>query len=107
MRVKGVILCILFLLLCSFLISSSNITMPDPQTAKMESIPSQESETDIIISSGPKDIKEKTGILFFLGWVWLSIFVLIYFLRQKIKETDRLYQSGYYSDGKDKICLEE
>ncbi|MFQ5721254.1 MAG: hypothetical protein ACE5GI_02020 [Candidatus Aminicenantales bacterium] len=43
------------------------------------------------ITASPKDIKEKTSIYVFMGWMWLSIFILIYFLRQKIKEEDRLF----------------
>lgn len=44
---------------------------------------------DKIIPS-PKDIKERTAIYVFLGWMWLAIFVLIYILRLKVKEADRL-----------------
>ena len=49
------------------------------------------------IHAGPKDIKEEIGIYVFLGWLWLSIFVMIYLLRQKIRETDRLHAYRYFT----------
>jgi hypothetical protein len=48
------------------------------------------------IYSGPKDIKERIAIFVFLGWLWLSILVLIYVLRLKIRESDRLNNLGYF-----------
>jgi cytochrome b6 len=44
----------------------------------------------------PQNIRESTAIYVFLGWMWVSIGVLIYLLRLKIKEIDRLYFSRYY-----------
>ncbi len=44
-----------------------------------------------------KNIKDETATYVFLGWIWASIFVLIYFLRQKIKEVDRLYKSRFFN----------
>jgi hypothetical protein len=46
---------------------------------------------------GPQDIKQKTGILVFVAWMWISVFVIVYFLRLKIKEADRLYRLRFYS----------
>jgi hypothetical protein len=56
-------------------------------------------EADKIVP-GPQSIKENVGILVFLAGIWLSIFVLIYLLRLKIKETDRLLEVGYFSSYK-------
>ena len=47
-------------------------------------------------SGGPKNITERIAIYVFLGWLWLSILVLIYLLRLKIKECDRLNNFEYY-----------
>jgi len=47
------------------------------------------------------DINQATAIYVFLGWIWLSIGILIFFLRLKIKEVDRLHKLGYFSDDKD------
>ncbi len=53
------------------------------------------------IIPGPKDIKEKTAIYVFLGWMWVSIIVLVYILKLKINEVDRLLHIKYF-DEKDK-----
>ena len=64
-----------------------------------EVVAAEENHEKII--PGPKDIRERTGIYVFLGWLWLSIFVLIYFLRYKIKEVDRLYQMEFFKGKKE------
>ena len=56
-------------------------------------------EADKLVPS-PANIKESTAIYVFLGWMWLSIVVLIYFLRLKVKEIDRLYWSRFFSPEK-------
>lgn len=68
-----------------------------PEKQKQET--QVEKKTEKIIPSS-KNIKEKTGIYVFLGWMWLSIFVLIYILRQKIKEVDRLFLLKFFSSEK-------
>lgn len=54
-------------------------------------------ESEKIIAS-PQNIKEETGILVFLCWMWLSILVLVFFLRLKIREVDRLFRLKFFSD---------
>ena len=49
------------------------------------------------IVAAPQNIKEASRIYVFLGWMWISIAVLIYFLRLKIKEVDRLYEIKFFS----------
>jgi hypothetical protein len=48
------------------------------------------------IVGAPGNIKQRTAVYVFLGWMWGSIAVLVYFLRLKIKEADRLYYAGYF-----------
>ncbi len=48
------------------------------------------------IVSGPHNIKERTAVYVFLGWLWVSIAVLVYFLRLKIKEIDRVYNLRFF-----------
>ena len=48
------------------------------------------------VHPGPQDIKERIAIYVFLGWLWLSILVLIYLLRLKIRESDRLNNFAYF-----------
>jgi hypothetical protein len=50
------------------------------------------------IHPGPKNITEKVEICVFLAWVWGVIFLLIFVLRHKIKEMDRLYEINYFSN---------
>ena len=52
------------------------------------------------IVAAPQNIKEASRIYVFLGWMWVSIAVLIYFLRLKIKEADRLYLIKFFSSDK-------
>ena len=59
-----------------------------------------EGEIETIVPA-PKDITEATAIYIFLGWIWLSIGILIFLLRLKIKEVDRLHELGYFTEKKD------
>jgi len=54
----------------------------------------------VSVVPAPQGIRESTAIYVFLGWMWLSIGVLVYLLRLKIREIDRLYYSKYYSPDK-------
>lgn len=58
--------------------------------------PQEKQEPEKIIGA-PQDIKQKTGIWVFVVWMWISIIVLFYFLRLKIKEVDRLYGLRFFS----------
>ena len=49
------------------------------------------------IVAAPRNIKERSRIYVFIGWMWASIAVLIYFLWFKIKEADRLYKIKYFA----------
>ncbi|MBM3284501.1 MAG: hypothetical protein FJY81_01375 [Candidatus Aminicenantes bacterium] len=49
------------------------------------------------IVAGPQNIKEKTAVYVFLGWLWISIGVLVYILRLKIKEVDRLHAIKFFN----------
>ncbi len=52
------------------------------------------------VVAAPLDIKESIGLWVFVVWMWISIAVLVYFLRLKIKETDRLYFLEFFSSDK-------
>lgn len=43
-----------------------------------------------------KNIKEQTAAYVFIGWIWVSIIVLIYILGNKIKEVDRLAEAKFF-----------
>jgi hypothetical protein len=71
-------------------------TVEEPQADTVKS----EEESEKIVAS-PQNIKEETGIFVFVGWMWLSIFVLVFFLRLKIREADRLFHLKFFSSDKD------
>ena len=69
-----------------------------------EVVPGQEEQNPDVeetIVPGPTDVKQATAIYVFLGWIWLSIGILIFFIRLKIKEVDRLHELGYFTKDKD------
>ncbi len=82
---------IVFVVHCGF----SQQVIPEEESSKIQ----KEEDQERIVPS-PKNIKERTAIYVFLGWMWLSILVLVYFLRLKIKEVDRLFLIKFFSDEK-------
>ena len=66
---------------------------PAPAKKPAKKAPEKRTETIVPAFSG---IKEQTAVYVFYGWLWLSIVVLIYFLRLWIKESDRVYHAKYY-----------
>jgi hypothetical protein len=79
----------------SDLVSQSQQAAPPAKSQEIQA----KAEPEKIVP-GPQNIKERTAILVFLGWMWVSIAVLVYILRLKIKETDRLYFARYFSPEK-------
>ena len=99
-------LLILFILpvFCCMLLAAPAV-QETPVAEKTQEIQSQ---GDPQAAPGPKTQQERIGLYVFLGWVWLTIIVLIYFLRLKIIESDRLYGLDYYRDaGEDRISARQ
>jgi hypothetical protein len=92
-RFLGMVLLTVFLL--SFFIPEFNYAQQAAQEKQEEKIQDKGGEQKIIPS--PQNIKESTGIYVFVAWMWLAIFVLIYILRLKIREVDRLYMLRFLS----------
>jgi hypothetical protein len=65
------------------------------QNVQAEKAKEPEKQPEKIVPS-PKNIKESTAIYVFLVWMWVAIFVLIYILRLKIKEVDRLHKIKFF-----------
>jgi hypothetical protein len=55
----------------------------------------EEKRTETIVPAY-SDIRQRSATFVFYVWLWFSIAVLIYFLRQWIKEADRVYKAKYY-----------
>ncbi len=90
-----------FLLLLIFFLaffSSYDLALQDMPGEQNQAAQAQKEKEKIVPS--PKNIKESTGIYVFVGWIWLAVFILVFFLRLKIKEVDRLYRLGYFSNKK-------
>ena len=88
----------LFLLIAifhSFFMLELDFAQQVTKEEQNEKIQAKNNQEKIIPS--PQNIKESTGIYVFVGWMWIAIFVLIYILRLKIREVDRLYNLRYLS----------
>ncbi len=74
------------------------------QNTGNETMPAQarQEEDAEKIHPGPQSIKEQTAIYVFLIWTWSIIIVLIYILRKKIIEADRLHNLAYFDSPKGK-----
>lgn len=80
---------------------SSESASPASQIAQQEEEQKVQAEAQPEkIIPGPQNIKESTAIYVFLGWLWISIGVLIYILRLKIKEADRLHAIKFFTLGR-------
>jgi hypothetical protein len=96
---QKIFLFILLGMVCVSLVLCTSLWAQQPEQSPETQ--SEKEETEELIKPAPKDIKEAVGIYVFLGWIWLSIFVLIYILRQKIKEVDRIYRLKFFSSDMD------
>lgn len=89
----------LLIFVFSLIFFSSHDFAQQAAPEKQSQVAKIEKEQEKVVPS-PKNIKESTSIYVFVGWMWLSICVLVYFLRLKIKEVDRLYRLDYFSGKK-------
>jgi len=64
-----------------------------PQAAASTSAP--ETKTGEV-HRPPLAPRDRMGIYVFLAWLWMSIIILIFFLRDKIRESDRVFRAGLY-----------
>jgi hypothetical protein len=85
-----------FILIFCLLIFSLSLSFGQQASPSVKNKETQVRETPEKVVPSPQNIKEKTAINVFLSWIWVSIFVLIYIIRLKIKEVDRLYGLKYF-----------
>jgi len=50
------------------------------------------------LAAGPRSAGERTGISIFLAWTWTTIVFLVFVLRAKVREVDKLNAIGYFRD---------
>lgn len=95
---KYIALFVLVISFHSFFLLKPDFARQVVQKDKTEITQQEEKQEKIV--SGPVNIKESTGIYVFVAWMWLAIFVLIYILRLKIREVDRLFEIRFISEKK-------
>ena len=103
-RVGCVLLAVLFALLLASDFIRAQQASPAPQPAPaakkaLEAAPAPSKAGQEIIP-GTRNPKERIGVYVFMAWLWISIIVLVYILRAKVKEADRLFDAGYFKDEK-------
>lgn len=49
--------------------------------------------------AAPRPAKERMSVYVILAWVWLSIVVLLGFLRLRVREADRVHRMGLHRAG--------
>lgn len=98
MTSQKILLSILASMICLSLLLCVSLRAQQPESVVKPQPTTEETQEKIVPS--PKNIKEAVGIYVFLGWMWLSIFVLIYILIQKVKEVDRIYRLKFFSSKK-------
>jgi hypothetical protein len=91
----------LFTFLFQVVWAGTSLCYPQQVVEKKEASLPQKEETPEKIFGAPQNVKEKAGIWVFVAWMWISVFVLVYFLRLKIAEADRLHGIRFYSIKKD------
>jgi hypothetical protein len=95
---QKIFLSILLGMICVNLVLCTSLWAQQPETSVEAQTVTEETQEEI--KPAPKDIKEAIGIYVFLGWIWTSIFVLVFILSQKIKEIDRIYRLKFFSSDK-------
>jgi len=85
---------LLALTLCVLVSSSAGLfsqELPKPPAEK-PAVEAAKGETH----PPPMSPKDSSRVYVFLAWTWLTIGVLLYFLRLKIREADRVYRTGLF-----------
>jgi hypothetical protein len=97
-RISFLFVAFLFLLFLAWIGTPHCLCQQNAEQSLM-SDPQEKQEPEKIVGA-PQDAKQKTGIWVFVVWMWISVFVIIYFLRLKIKEVDSLYRLRFYTPKK-------
>jgi hypothetical protein len=101
MKRIGVSLFAIFMLTFSFSLGQTEVKSGQEAPSFQQRQEDRVADEVEVIVPAPSDIKQAVSIYVFLGWIWLSIGILFFLLRQKIKEVDRLHKLGFFSKDKD------
>lgn len=88
---------LVFILALSFFGRVVAQEMPAGSKAVEKEKPAPDKSQQEKIIPSPQNIKEGTAIYVFVAWMWLVIFILIYILRLKVRESDRLHEIRFFS----------
>ena len=69
---------------------------PPPAKPAVVKAADKKARTEAVVP-GPKDIRELWAIRVFMVFLWLAIIILLYILRWKIQESDRVYHAKFYA----------
>jgi len=78
-------------------VAKAPVPKTGPQTVSKVKAPS----APVTIHPAFADLKEKTGVIVFLAWLWLIVGILVWLLRMKIREADRVHALRFYPASKD------
>jgi hypothetical protein len=88
-----ILITILFLILAPLAAAAAQETKPAVAKPPVKKGPVQRTEP---IVPAFQSAKEKTAVIVFYGWLWISIGVLLYFLRWWVQEADRVFKARFY-----------
>ena len=71
---------------------------PKSEAASKASLGASPAPPSKEVVPGPRSPKEQVGVYVFIAWLWVAIIVLIFILRAKVREADRLFRAGYFRD---------
>ncbi len=80
----------------------TNAAQANPQAAPAKPAAKPKTPAEpVTITPAYSSLKEKTAVLVFLAWLWVIVAVLVWLLRMKIREADRVHGLKFYPVAKD------
>ena len=80
------------MLILSFALAPGLSAAPPQDVSK----PSVRPAEPVKVRGEPQNFKERTAVYVLLAWVWLSVGVLLWLLRLKVREADRVFRMRLY-----------
>lgn len=81
-------------------VPQTNEPQANPQAAPAKPAAKAAPEPQILYPAY-SSLKEKTAVLVFLVWLWIIVGILVWLLRMKIREADRIHGLKFYPAAKD------
>ncbi len=98
----SLVLILALALLLPALLSAAPQTAPQKTTAPAKVAPKAKTPLPAeTIHPAFADLKEKTAVIVFLAWLWIIVGILVWLLRMKIREADRVHGLKFYPAAKE------